>query len=258
LISKIGGDAFGATITDDLFDLGVNTDFIFIADAMNTGTIVTLVDQQGEDATCQCHGANNALHAGEIEQAEQVIAAATVCLIHGQLPQDAIRTALRLAEIHRTKVILTPVRPIEQNTQPHQDLPIEYFSAEILIANLQEAADISGQSADVRTAKLIGSDLVARGVHYAIITLGKRGCLLIDRHGADQISAFHIDLEDDSGCKDAFAGALAAYCAVKDNDMKTAVEFASAAGALACTKFGALDSMPSKAEIIQLLQQEGR
>ena len=167
---------------------------------MNTGVIVTLVDHAGEDTTCHCRGANCALQAREIEQAEQVIAEATVCLIHGGLPQDAICTALRLAEVHGTKVILTPAPPIEQYAQSDQDLPQEYFTAEILIANLHEAADITGQYADLRTAKLIGSDLVARGVRYAIITLGKRGCLLIDRHGADQISAFQIELEDNRGC----------------------------------------------------------
>jgi sugar/nucleoside kinase (ribokinase family) len=38
--------------------------------------------------------------------------------------------------------------------------------------------------------------------------------------------------------------------------MRQAVKFASAAGALACTKFGSMETMPKKAEIIQLLQRE--
>ena len=79
--------------------------------------------------------------------------------------------------------------------------------------------------------------------------------MLIDRSSMVQIPAFRIDLVDDRGRGDAFAGALAAYCAVKDDEMRAAVEFASAAGALACTQFGSLESMPTKADIIQLLQQ---
>ena len=153
-------------------------------------------------------------------------------------------------------MILNPAQPLDQRST---DLPIEYFSADVLIPNLYEAADITEQStANIRTAKLIGSDLVARGVEYAIITMDRRGCMLIDRHGAEQIPAFDIDLVDDTGCGDAFAGALAAYCAVKCNDMKNAVHFASAAGALSCSKFGAIESFPSKAEIIQLLQEQDR
>jgi sugar/nucleoside kinase (ribokinase family) len=38
--------------------------------------------------------------------------------------------------------------------------------------------------------------------------------------------------------------------------MKEAVKFASAAGALACTKFGSVEALPTKADIIQLLQKE--
>ena len=64
-----------------------------------------------------------------------------------------------------------------------------------------------------------------------------------------------IELVDQTGRGDAFAGALAAYYAVED-DIRGAVKFASAAGALACTKFGSIEALPTKAEIIELLQKE--
>jgi sugar/nucleoside kinase (ribokinase family) len=38
--------------------------------------------------------------------------------------------------------------------------------------------------------------------------------------------------------------------------LREAAKFASAAGALACTKFGAIEAMPTKAEIIELLQKK--
>jgi len=85
--------------------------------------------------------------------------------------------------------------------------------------------------------------------------MGKRGCMVVDRNGADHIPAFKVDLVDQSCRGDAFAGALAACCAVK-TDIREAVKFASAAGALVCTKFGLIDSLPTKAEIIELLQKE--
>jgi sugar/nucleoside kinase (ribokinase family) len=42
---------------------------------------------------------------------------------------------------------------------------------------------------------------------------------------------------------------------VKD-DVREGAKFAAAAGALACTKFGAIEALPGKAEIIELLQKE--
>ena len=102
---------------------------------------------------------------------------------------------------------------------------------------------------------MIGSDLVTRGVETAVITMGKRGCMVVDRSGADHIGAFEIELVDQTARGDAFAGALAACYAAK-NDVREAARFAAAAGALACTKFGSIESLPAKAEIIQLLQRE--
>lgn len=255
LISKIGGDPFARLVKDRLGEYEVNTDFVHTAEAMNTGVYVTMVNSEGENAGCHYPGANCALQPMDINTAEQIIAEANVCLIHGCLPQDAIVSALRCAEMYGVKVILNPARPHEQQNKETHDLPIEYFAADILIPNLYEAADITEQAAGIRTAKMIGSDLVARGVKYAVITMGRRGCMVVDRNGADQIPAFEVELVDQTGRGDAFAGALAAYCAV-ENDIKGAVEFASAAGALACTKFGALEAMPTKADIIQLLQQQ--
>jgi ribokinase len=238
-----------------LAEFDVNTDFVYAAEAKNTGVVVTLVNAEGENTSLTYTGANTALRSEDIDPAEQIISDADICLIHGQLPERAVVTAIRCARLHGTKVILNPARPIERPGRENTALPIDYFSANILVPNLYEAADITDHSdANIRTAKLIGSDLVARGVDSAVITMGKRGCLVVDRTGADHIPAFEVELADQTGRGDAFAGALAASCAVGDN-LRDAIKFASAAGALACTKFGALEALPTKAEIIELLQK---
>jgi ribokinase len=256
LISKVGGDPFAQTVKDILSEFNVDTEFIYTAEAKNTGVVVTLVNSEGENAICYCSGANSALTTEDIDAAEQVISEADVCLIHGQLQKQAIVTAVRSAMVHGTKVILNPVAPLEQKGHGSSDLPADYFTVDILLSNLYEAAEIADQSAaSVRTAKLIGSDLVARGVGAAVITMGRRGSMVVDRNGADQIPGYDIELVDQTCSGDAFAGALAAYYAV-ENDLRGAVEFASAAGALACTKFGSIEALPTKADIIQLLQKE--
>ncbi len=256
LISKVGGDACGEMAKQCLSEFRVNTDFVYTAEAKNTGTVITLVNGAGENAACVYTGANAALLSAEIDKAEDAIASANVCLVYGHLPHDAVIAAIRCAQMHGTRVILNPAKPIEKNNDGVGDLPAEYFSDTILIANLYEAADITNHGdASVRTAKLIGSDMVARGARAAVITMGKRGCMVVDRRGADHIGAFEIEMVDHTCTGDAFAGALAASCAVGD-EIRKAVKFASTAGALACTKFGSIEALPGKAEIIELLQKE--
>lgn len=254
LISKVGGGSMGEMARCDLDEYQVNTDYVYTAGAHNTGIVITMVGSAGENACCVYDGANSAILEKEIAQAEPIIADADVCLIHGRLPQQAIVSAIRLAKLNGTKTIFNPARPIEGDNI-NSDLLMDYFTVDIIIPNLYEAADITEQSnANMRTAKLIGSDLVARGVGNAVITMGSRGSIIVDRNGAEHMPAFEVELVDQTGCGDAFAGALAAYAAVK-NDIKGAVEFASAAGALACTKFGSIEAIPTKAEIIELLQK---
>jgi len=258
LICRVGGGPFGQLVKANLAEFNVETDFVYTAEAKNTGIVVTMVNASGENAACTYTGANVALSPKDINNAEQIISDANICLIHGQLPHDTIATAIRSAKVHGTKVILNPARPIESSRTGSRksDLPIDYFSADILIPNLCEAADITEIStANIHDAKLIGSDLIARGANAAVITMGKRGCMVVDRQSADHIDAFDVELVDQTARGDAFAGALAAYCAVKD-DLKEAVKFASAAGALVCTKFGSIEALPTKAEIIELLQKQ--
>jgi ribokinase len=164
--------------------------------------------------------------------------------------------AIVIAKLHGKKVILDPAGTFGTAGAGEDVLPPEYFSVDVLIPNLYEAALISERSsANIRTAKMVGSDLVARGAAAVVITMGRNGCMVVDRDSADHIPAYTIDLVDHTGTGDAFAGALAASLAVGD-DLRKAVKFASAAGALACTKFGSVDSMPTKAEIIELLQKQ--
>ena len=257
LVSKVGSCPFGAMIKSVLQQFGVNTDFVFSASAKNTGVILTLVDTEGENACVRYDGANAALVPQDIEAAEETIAGADVCLIHARLPKESVVKAINTAKLHGIKVILDPAGVLGPSSPGVEvSLPPEYFSVDVLIPNLYEAALISERSsANIRTAKMVGSDLVARGARAVVITMGRRGCMVVDRDNADHVPAFPIDLVDHTGTGDAFAGALAASLAVGD-DLRKAVKFASAAGALACTKFGSVDAMPTKAEIIELIQKQ--
>ena len=167
----------------------------------------------------------------DIQLAEQAIAEADVCLIHARLPKEAVVKAITIAKLHGKKVILDPAGVLGPSSPGVEtSLPAEYFSVDVMIPNLYEASLISDHSiANIHTAKMVGSDLVARGAAAAVITMGRRGCMVVDRDNADHIPAYPIELVDHSGTGDAFAG-VAAALAVGD-DLRKAVRFASAAGA---------------------------
>jgi len=256
LVGKVGKDQFGQMVKNNLADFGINCDFIFEAEAKNTGVTVSFVNSTGANRTVVSEGANRALVPGDIKGAEfeKLISSANACLVNGQLPSDFVSAAIRAGKLSHTKVILDPSLSGEQFQRQSVELPMDYYTADIIVPNFAEAAELStAQNHNIHNAKLIGSDLIARGAGCAVIKLGRRGALVVDKNGADHIKPFEVKFVDHTGCGDAFDGALAASCAVGD-EIRKAVKFASAAGALACSKFGSQESLPKKEEIIELLQ----
>jgi ribokinase len=257
IVSKVGKDQFGELIRDNLADYGINCDFVFEAEAKNTGVSVSFVNSAGANRTIVSEGANRALTPADINTPdfERVISSADVCLINAQLPADFVSASIRAAKISRAKVILDPELSIEQFQNQSDKLPLDYYTADIIVPNFVEAVELStAQNHNIHAAKLIGSDLIARGIGCAVITLGRKGALIVDKNGTNHIEPFEVNVVDRTACGDAFDGAFAACCAV-ETDIKKAVKFACAAGALACSKFGAQESLPKREEILELLQE---
>lgn len=256
LVSKVGKDQFGEMVRDNLADFGIHCDFVFEAEAKNTGVKVSFVNNAGTNRTVVSEGANRAVVPADISGAEfeRVISSSDICLVNAQQPAEFVSSAIRAAKLSRVKVILDPAVSEEQFQSQSWHLPLDYYTADIIVPNFSEAAELSTSgNHHIHTAKLIGSDLIARGAGCAVIKLGRRGALVVDKNGTEHIAPFEVNFVDHTGCGDAFDGALAASCAVGD-EIKKAVKFASAAGALACSKFGAQESLPKKEEIIELLQ----
>ncbi|PWZ04291.1 Fructokinase-1 [Zea mays] len=94
-----------------------------------------------------------------------------------------------------------------------------------------------------------------------LVTLGDQGCKYYTRdfHGA--VPSFKVQQVDTTGAGDAFVGALLRRI-VKDpsslQDEKKLVEsikFANACGAITATKKGAIPSLPTETEVLQLIEK---
>jgi len=256
-VGKVGKDQFGDMVRDNLADFGVHCDFVFNAEAKNTGVSVSFVNSTGANRTIISEGANKAITPADISTAEfeRVISTADVCLVNAQLPPEFVISAIRAGKLSHAKVILDPSLSSEQFQTQSGQLPPDYYTADIIVPNFVEAAEmITIQNHNIHTAKLIGSDLIARGIGCAVIKLGSKGAIVVDKNGTEHIPPFDVQFADHTACGDAFDGAFAACCAV-ESDIKKAAKFACAAGALTCSKFGAQESLPKREEILELLQE---
>jgi ribokinase len=86
-----------------------------------------------------------------------------------------------------------------------------------------------------------------------IVTLGAQGALACHSTSTLHFPAFPVTAVDTTAAGDAFNGALAVGLAA-GGSLDQAVPLAAAAAALTCTKRGAQDSLPDRADVEHFLQ----
>jgi sulfofructose kinase len=118
------------------------------------------------------------------------------------------------------------------------------FSSESLQATAGIADDAE---ALLKIAKLTPSFLAG--------TRGPQGTIWVDQQQTlQQTSAFPVHTVDTLGAGDVFHGAFA-LAVTENQDIPTALRFASAAAALKCTRFGGAFAAPQRTEVEELLSQ---
>jgi len=259
LLARVGQDCFGEMIRQNLRRYQIYTDLVYSTNAMSTGIIVTLVDGHGENRSCRSTGANRVLGRDEIEYAaaEQLISSADAIFIDDSIPFEAAVSAIRTAQIHKTRVVLNiMLARIDRNVIHSLDWPMEFYNADVIALSFEGlmcSTELgAGGEGDL---KFIGAELIAKGANCVVISLGWNGALVIDRQGPRHLSGIHTEVVDMAGCDAAFAGALTA-CLGTGDAPERAVRFAVAAESLARSQFGLHDALPKKEDILTVLQDQ--
>ncbi len=245
-IACVGDDALGAELTQYFQKEGICTDFIFKEKNVATGIALIMVDEKGTNSIAVASGANAKLGSPHIDQARQAILQADIVILQLEIPLETVIYAVDLAKQMGKKILLNPA--------PAQKLPKDLLSKiDILIPNEIEAEMLTGvrfEEGDRKTGEL----LLSFGVGTVIITLGEKGCYLIDHQSAKQIPAPKVKAIDTTAAGDIFCGTLAVGLA-EHKTLVEAVRFAIAASALSVTRLGAQPSAPYRKEIENFLEE---
>jgi ribokinase len=242
MIGCVGDDEPGRTLTSALAGDGVRVDGVRVDPESPTGLALITVDPAGENAIVVSPGANAQLSVEDVSEASARIAGAGVALLQLEVPID---TVTRAAEIAAGVVILNPA--------PAQALPAALLSSvDLLVPNRGELAVLAGRDEGKELDEVISAARALDGPSAVVVTLGAEGAVLITADDALHVPAFDVKPVDTTGAGDAFCGALA-DALVRGDELAEAVRWATAAGACAVTKPGAQDSLPTRAEVEQLL-----
>jgi ribokinase len=249
MVGRVGGDAFGPPLIENLRRQGVDTSHVRIDDEAATGTAMIIVDDSGQNSIVVASGANGRVNEEDVDRLEATLSQARVLLLQFEVPLETVEYAIQMAARHGVTVILNPA--------PARLAPAELIAkVDHLVPNEFEASTLTGlEVKDVPSAERAARRLLGYGVPVVIITLGERGALLAGEQGMAHVPARSVQAVDTTAAGDAFIGGLA-VALVNRFLLGEAVRYASCAGALAVTKFGAQTSLPS-ADQVQALY-EGR
>lgn len=231
-ITSIGSDAAGSMLHRLIVAEGIAA---YVSESSEpTGRALIAVDGHGENSIVVVAGANEQLGIGIVDDHRTIIENSSVLLCQLEIPTESVKAALAIARISGTRTILNPA--------PSKELDGDLLQlCDVIVPNQHELALLGGTSA-----------LLAAGVRAVVITLGARGIRIVTNEQEAEIPPFAVRAIDTTGAGDAACGVFAAALA-QGLDFAQAARRASAAGALAATRAGAVPSLPFREEIDSLV-----
>ncbi len=250
LIGRVGNDAFGPALVENLRRENINTDFIVQDEEANTGAAFITVIPSGENSIISALGANNRCSIEQVEAAATEIERSDLLLVQLGVPAEVVNRAIQIAVDRDVLVQLNP-SPLGE------PLPDLWRRAYLLVVNQTEASEMSRvEISDIVSAIEAARVIRDEGVAVMAITLGPSGCLVASDQGIYQIDGFQVEPVDTTAAGDSFAGALATAVG-EGMPITEAAIFANAAGALATTIAGAQPSLPQRETVDDFLAQRG-
>ncbi|QBD78714.1 ribokinase [Ktedonosporobacter rubrisoli] len=249
LVARVGQDKQGDEIIASFKDEHVDTRYIVRDKQASTGMSLIQVNPHGRKQMMVALGACHNLTVADVQAAHEALQTTRCLLTQLEVPLPVARAGVQIGYEAGVRVLFDPAPPVP--------LPDELLSmVDIIKPDTKEAQVITGVAvSDRESASEAARQLLARGVKIAAVQAGEQGDLLLWRNGECWLPRIPVKSVDATGAGDTFVAALAVALA-QGHNLNEAGPFASAAAALATTKFGARPALPRREEVLALCSQQ--
>jgi ribokinase len=246
LIGRLGTDAFGRQLRTFLAAQGVDLALVKDTADVHTGTaIITVAD--ADNTIVVVPGANARVSAEDV--AAPVLAKGDIAVSQFEIPLPTIEAFFKRARGAGATTILNPAPAVTCGPQLLELVDVLIINETELgfFANT-ELHDSDGPARFVEAARRLQTS--ANGI--ICVTLGKRGVLALANGEASMIAGRDVKAVDTTGAGDCFVGAVAAKLA-GGAAIRDALAYANAAASISVQRMGAAPSMPSAAEVDEIV-----
>lgn len=270
LLSQVGDDAFGEFLVEQLAEVGVQTDKITKTKEAKTALAFVSLREDGErDFSFYRNPSADLLFSEQYIQEEwftegDILHFCSVDLIESPM-KDAHIKAIKQAQAKGSLISFDPnVRlPLWDCSETCRETILAFLpEADVVKIAEDELVFITDIENEVEAI----ASLFRGRVKVVICTKGGQGAVLYVENVRFMAKGFSVRVVDTTGAGDAFIGAflhcllkndvrpsqLTAFCQAHHNEL---LSFANACAALTTTGKGAIQSIPTEEQIVELMKQ---
>ncbi|MEC2072347.1 ribokinase [Alkalihalophilus marmarensis] len=243
MVGAVGRDFYGDELIHSLQLNLVDISYVKRTSGASGAAIIT-VEQNGENRIILSQGANKYVTLVNPEELDGI----DWLVVQNEIPWSVTEAAIKLAHERGVKVL---VNPAPAAFIPHNLYPL----VDVLVVNEVEAKEIMGAKADELSEEDTARKLVSLGAKAVLLTLGARGSLYVTQDKVLRIPAYPVkNIVDTTAAGDTFIGGFIAGVTA-GKAIEEALQFATAASAVAISRLGAQVSIPTKGEVEAFIQK---
>ncbi len=243
MIGKVADDANGKKLIENLKNNNIDVSDV-ATDGSQTGLAAILIDGDGKNRIVVYEGAN-----AEIDPVKAVSGIrpdTDLLLLQFETNEDVIIACVN----HAVKSNITTVI----DCGPAKNLCLEKMQgATILSPNESETQTLTGILPADEESILQASEILQKRskAKYIVLKLGAKGCSLWDGKELKLFPPYKTNVVDTTAAGDCFTAVMALEY-IKNGDICKACDMGNKAGAIAVSRMGAENSIPTVQEILQM------
>ena len=249
--AKVGADLHGQNLYQYYKEIGINTSYLKVDRENPTGLAVVMKESDGNNRIVVYPGANGNLTPENINEAFECEPDALY--IGFEIPFQVALTAARIAA-SKGIPIFVDAAPASKDHALESLPPVEIFSPNEAETETYTGILPQGTDSALRAALALYKRVKAK---YIVLKQGDRGAFVYDGKHFFVIPSIRIGKAiDTTAAGDAFTAALTVEYLNNGGNIRNAVKFGVAAGAIAVTRKGASSSIPTEDEVRALIVKE--
>lgn len=251
-VCRFGNDAYADMLEAALVEAGVDVSGCGRAAHLPSGQGIVQLEVDGTASSIVIGGANTDW--AKDLSTKHLLRDAGVVMLQREVPEDVNLAVAEAAVAAGVPVLLD----VGGEDRPITDKMLRLV--DYLAPNESELQRLTGMpTSNEEQVIAAATSLIKRGARNVLITLAERGSLLVKSDGTvvrqEALPVPGGTIVDGTAAGDAFRAAFA-VALVETWALQQCLQFASAAGAIAVSRMGAVPSLPTRQEVLALLPPE--